>query len=173
MEIPWPQVDSASALIFAVLGLAVAWLSYRAGVRSHHGQLRVETMSLVDTTRSIVEKADAERPSLFKWFQQLYAAQGKFNSGAMEVKQREFDDFATGIEALRGELAIASAGIDRLSGRKLELRLVEVRAIHGRATGIKDKFAQYQRELREDAAEHRAHTLAANRAKEGIKGKGA
>jgi hypothetical protein len=72
----------------------------------------------------------------------------------MVLKRREFDGFAGIIDELRGTLATAAVDIDRLSGRKLERRLVEVRAIHGRATGIREKFAQYHRELREDTAEH-------------------
>ena len=87
----------------------------------------------------------------------------------MEVKKREFDCFAETIERLKTELA-ATDGLDRLAGHKLERRLVEVRSIHGQASGIKDKFAQHQRELREDAAEHRTQSLQAFWAKQGKKG---
>ena len=162
MTIPWPDVDSASALIFGVLTLAVGWLSYRAGIRSHDSQIRIDTLSLAGATRLILDELANERGDLFKRYQSLYAAQGGFLSGAMEVKKREFDGFAETIDALRSELT-AMDGIDRVSGRKLETALVQVRSIHGRAFSIKEKFSACEKQLREDAAAHQAQALNAFR----------
>lgn len=159
------EFDTGSALVVGVGGIVIAWLAYRAGVRSHESTVRVEAQTLSDAAKRMLDELGDERASLLTWYEHFYAAQGRFYSGAMDVKRREFDGFAETIEGQKADLA-ATEGIDRMVGRRLEKTLVDVRSIHERTSGIKDKFSQYRRDLREDAAEHRTQALQALRAKQ-------
>ena len=51
MTMPWPEINSTSTLVFGGLTVLVGWLSYRAGLRSHDSQVRIETLSLMNTTQ--------------------------------------------------------------------------------------------------------------------------
>lgn len=149
MAIPWPEVDSTSAILFGMGGLFIGWLSYRAGLRAHDSQLRVEAMTLANAARLILDQAAEEQGERHEDFKGLYAATGRFYSGAMEVKSREFLALATTIELLRSQLG-SGHPIDRLSGRRLETRLVNMRSIHAHASSIRDKLTAYEQQIRED-----------------------
>lgn len=158
MVVSWPQIDSAAALVFGAATIGVGWLSYKAGVKSHNSHLRLEAMFASDSTLSILEELDDERTGLSESFRRMDAAQAWFNS---EANQSEFDDFTTATEELRRAITAASERIAGLRGCRLELLLVEIRAIHRRASGLQEDFIRYQREIWEGYSEHRARTLAA------------
>jgi hypothetical protein len=146
--IPWPQIDTASAVIFGLLGLAVAWLSYRAGVRSHASQLRIEARTIADAAKHTLDDIAEEPVELFKAYRGVHAAQGMLYSGATEEKRIEFEEAGAAIAGLQAELTDAALGIGKLSGRKLEDRLVLLRSINACAGSLRDKFAEHHDNLR-------------------------
>lgn len=145
--LPLPQVDTSN-LVIAALGVVVAWLAYRAGVRSHVSQMRVEARTAADKANHLLTNIALEPAELLKGYKAVHSAKGMLNSSATEAKRLEFEDAGAAIADLQAELAIAVVGVGKLSGRSLEDRLVLLRSIYSRAGSLREKFAEHQDNLR-------------------------
>jgi hypothetical protein len=123
-----------------IAGMVTSIANYRRVSRMKALDLRLAlrdeagaTRETIDGLPELIGRADASRTAVL-------APRGAVNSGAHVLWQRERDADLARVETVRAELPSAGETFDTVSPDELESKLVAIRALNRKATGLRDKY---------------------------------